>query len=63
MTQAVLGQKVGVSQSAVGQWERDEVAPSLRVRRDLAGVLLVAPPDLFDEDGPANDRPIETVVR
>ena len=49
MTQAALGEKVGVSQSAVGQWERDEVTPSLRVRRALAGVLRVQPPELFDE--------------
>ena len=62
MTQAALGAKVGVSQSAVGQWERDEVTPSLRVRRALAGVLLVQPPELFDEGG-LGDRTVETVAR
>jgi DNA-binding XRE family transcriptional regulator len=62
MTQAALGAKVGVSQSAVGQWERDEVTPSLRVRRALAGVLRLQPPELFDEDG-ADDRTVGTAAR
>jgi transcriptional regulator with XRE-family HTH domain len=53
MTQAALGEKVGVSQSAVGQWERDEITPSLRVRPALAGVLHVYPADFFDENARA----------
>jgi DNA-binding XRE family transcriptional regulator len=61
MTQAVLGEKVGVSQSAVGQWERDEVTPSLRVRRALARVLRVQPPELFDENDSVGGRRVEAV--
>ena len=63
MTQAALGEKVGVSQSAVGQWERDEITPSLRVRPALAGVLRVQPPELFDEGGAIGDRRVEPVGR
>ena len=50
-----------MSESAVGQWERDEATPSLRVRRTLASVLLVQPPELFDEGG-LGDRTVETVA-
>lgn len=49
MTQADLAKKVGVTQSAVGQWERDEIVPSLRVRAALAGALQEFPHLLFDD--------------
>lgn len=47
LTQTQLAERVGVTQSAVGQWERDETIPALRVRQTLAGALGVHPHDFF----------------
>lgn len=49
MTQAGLAKAVGVSQAAVGYWERDVSVPSLRVRAALAGALKTYPHVLFDD--------------
>jgi transcriptional regulator with XRE-family HTH domain len=49
MTQAQLAKACGVTQSAVGQWERDETTPALRLRPVLAGALHMYPHQLFDD--------------
>lgn len=49
ITQAELAARCGVTQSAVGQWERDVTIPSLRMRPVLAGALAVYPHQLFDD--------------
>lgn len=49
LTQAQVAKACDVSQSAVGQWERGECIPSLRVRAALADVLKAYPHQLFDD--------------
>jgi transcriptional regulator with XRE-family HTH domain len=49
ITQDALAKAVDVSQSAVGQWERDETIPALRHRAALAGALATFPHVLFDD--------------
>lgn len=49
LTQKQLAATVGVTQSAVAQWERDASIPSLRIRAALAGALATYPHVLFDD--------------
>jgi transcriptional regulator with XRE-family HTH domain len=48
MTQAQLAELLGVTQSAVAQWERGTVTPGLSRLRDLADALEVAPAALLE---------------
>lgn len=48
LTQAELADRLGVTQSAVAQWERGRVTPSATRLRDLADVLEVAPAELLE---------------
>lgn len=47
MTQAQLAAVVGVTQSAVAKWEKDEAAPALRHRRAIAQALGTSTSVLF----------------
>lgn len=50
LTQEALADVLGVTQPTVARWETGETVPSLRIRRQLADALNVAPAVLFDED-------------
>lgn len=50
MTQSVLGQKMGVAQNAVSQWENEVALPKTRQLPLLAQVLECGIGDLFQAE-------------
>ena len=56
MTQAELAQKISVTQSVVGQWERGEAMPSAAKLPLLAEVLGCSIDELFGRAPPGSAR-------
>lgn len=50
LTQAMLAQRLGVTQSAVARWETGDTTPALRHRLRIAQELMISPHILFADD-------------
>ena len=47
LSQKLLGQKLGVTQSIIGQWERNEVTPTMKNIKKLSDTLNVPAAEIF----------------
>ncbi len=48
LSQKELAEKVGVPQASIGQWERNEVSPTMKNTKKLAIALDVSPVEIFN---------------
>lgn len=62
MTQESLSEMCGVNASYIGQIERGEKQPSLRILSAIAGSLRVNPSSLLNADGDAHDAAVWKLV-
>ncbi len=48
LSQKELAEKVGVPQASIGQWERNEVSPTMKNIKKLSIALDVSPVEIFN---------------
>jgi len=48
LSQKELAEKVGVPHASVGQWERNEVSPTMKNIKKLSAALDVSPVEIFN---------------
>ena len=48
LSQKELAEKVGVPQASIGQWERNEVSPTMKNIKKLSITLDVSPVEIFN---------------
>jgi transcriptional regulator with XRE-family HTH domain len=48
LSQKELAKKVGVPQTSIGQWERNEVSPTMKNIKKLSIALEIAPVEIFN---------------
>ena len=61
LTQADLGEAVGVHEMTVRRWESDNTAPNVAMLQKIANVLSVPLIELTGDEPPAQNLPINNV--
>ena len=63
MTQAVLAERMNVSESAISQWESGRTSPDLSLIPDLCGVLGISADWLLSVNAEQRAKEIETIMK